>query len=98
MEIIDINERVEFAERFMPRILKAGPDYKVPLICLDEGQSIPPHASGVGVFYIISGTGIMTVGEEDAEVMAGNMIFVEEGVKRGIRATTRLTAFAVGMG
>ena len=36
MEIIDVSERVEFADKFMPRILKAGASYKVPLICLEE--------------------------------------------------------------
>ncbi len=98
MEIIDVSEWVEFADKFMPRILKAGASYKVPLICLDEGQEIPPHASGNGVFYFLSGRGVMTVGGEEAEVKAGNMVFVDKGVERGIRATERLTAFAVGMG
>ena len=95
MEIIDLKDRVEFAEKFMPRMLKGADSFKVPLICLEEGQKIPPHASGTGVFYFISGSGIMTVAGEEAEVSAGNMVFVEKGAERGIRATERLVAFAV---
>ena len=98
MEMIDVNERVGFSEEFVPRILRARPDYKVPLICLEAGQEIPPHPSGTGVFYFISGTGVMTVDGEEAEVKAGCMVFVEKGESRGIKATERLTAFALHLG
>ncbi|MEE9542329.1 MAG: cupin domain-containing protein [Thermodesulfobacteriota bacterium] len=98
MELIDIKERVEFAEEFRPRILKAAPGFKVPLICMEPGQEIPPHPSGTGIFFIVSGSGVMTVEGEEVEVGEGNMVFVEEGTSRGIRATERLTAFAVHIG
>lgn len=98
MEIIDVKERVEFAEKFVPRILRVRPDYKVPLICMEPGQVIEPHASGTGVFYVIEGSGVMTVDGEETEIKAGSMVFVEKGESRGIRATERLTAFAVHMG
>jgi mannose-6-phosphate isomerase-like protein (cupin superfamily) len=98
MESIDVGERVEFAPEFMPRILRVTPDYKVPLICMEPGQQIPPHPSGTGVFYIVSGRGVMTVEGEDQDVEAGTMVFVEKGQTRGIRATERLVAFAVHMG
>ena len=95
MELIDIKDRVEFSDEFMPRILKVSHGYKVPLICMEPGQEIPPHPSGTGIFFIVEGSGVMTVEGEEVEVSAGNMIFVEEGKARGIRATERLTAFAV---
>jgi mannose-6-phosphate isomerase-like protein (cupin superfamily) len=98
MEIIDVKERVEFADKFMPRILRATPDYKVPLICLEAGQVIEPHPSGKGVFYIIEGSGVMTVDGTEVDIKAGSMIFIEKGESRGIRATERLVAFAVHMG
>jgi quercetin dioxygenase-like cupin family protein len=98
MELIDVNDKVGFSDEFAPRILRAGADYKVPLICLNAGQKIPPHPSGTGVFYIISGAGVMTVGDETEEVKAGSMIFVKKGETRGIEATEQLTAFAVHMG
>lgn len=98
MEIIKVSEKVGFSDTFMPRILKVSPDYKVPLICLKAGQLIPPHASGTGIFYILSGAGIMTVDDEKKEITAGDMIVVEKGATRGIEATEDLTAFAVHMG
>ena len=97
MEIIDVNEKIGFAEQFFPRILKVAPDYKVPLICMEEGQLIAPHSGGKGVFYIISGKGVMTVGGEEVEVGPGNMIIVDKDETRGIKATEQLVAFAVHM-
>jgi quercetin dioxygenase-like cupin family protein len=98
VEIITVKEKVGFSDTFVPRILKAAPGYKVPLICLKAGQSIPPHASGTGVFYILSGAGIMTVDDEKQVVKAGDMVIVDKGAKRGIEATEDLTAFAVHLG
>ncbi len=98
MEVIDLNELAVFSKEFAPKILRARPDYKVPLICLEEGQAIPPHPSGTGVFYFISGTGTMTVDGETSPVGPGSMVFVEKGQSRGIKAAERLPAFAVHMG
>src|SRR3990172_12026650 len=97
MEIIDVNERTEFGPEFMPRILRARPEYKVPLICMEPGQEIKPHQSGTGIFYFMSGMGVMTVEGKEIEVRAGNMVFVDKGETRGIRATERLTAFATSL-
>ena len=97
MEIIKLEDRTEFAPQFMPRILRVRPDYKVPLICMDPGQEIAPHKSGQGVFYVVSGNGVMTVEGKEHQICAGSMIFVEKGEERGIRATERLVAFAVHM-
>ncbi|MBI5468725.1 MAG: cupin domain-containing protein [Deltaproteobacteria bacterium] len=98
MELIDVNEKVGFAPEFTPRILRITQGYKVPLICLEPGQETTPPPSGPGVFYVISGRGVMTVGGEEREVGPGNMVFVEKGESRGIKATERLTAFAVHIG
>ncbi len=95
MEVIDLNEKVKFNEMFIPQIMRANGVYKTPLICMKEGQFIPPHASGTGVFYIVSGKGVMTVEGEEREVSAGSMIFVDKDQTRGIRATEELVAFAV---
>ena len=98
MERIVVNERVGFSEEFAPRILKVGQGYKVPLICMEPGQEIKPHQSGTGVFYIMSGKGVMTIEGKETEVKAGDIVFVEKGESRGIRAVERLTAFAVHIG
>lgn len=95
MEFINVEDKVGFAKEFMPRILRANPEYKVPLICLEAGQEIKPHQSGTGIFYIISGKGVMTVEGKEFDVKPGNMVFVEKGESRGIRAVEKLVAFAV---
>ncbi|MBI5561906.1 MAG: cupin domain-containing protein [Deltaproteobacteria bacterium] len=96
MEVVNVNEKTGFAAEFMPRIMRVRPEYKVPLICMEPGQEIKPHQSGTGVFYFVSGSGIMTVEGKEVEVGPGIMVFVEKGEMRGIRATSgRLVAFAV---
>jgi quercetin dioxygenase-like cupin family protein len=95
MERIDLAEKASFAEQFAPQILKASPDYKIPLICMKPGQEIPPHEGGTGVLYIVSGKGVMTVDGQEVEVQAGNMILVDKGESRGIRALETMMAFAV---
>jgi len=98
MEVIDLFEKTGFAEEFMPRVLRAKPEYKVPLICMEPGQEIKPHQSGTGIFYFVSGKGVMTVEGNEFEVGPGKMVFVEKGESRGIRAAEqRLVAFAVHM-
>ncbi|MBI5970037.1 MAG: hypothetical protein HY884_02660 [Deltaproteobacteria bacterium] len=68
MEVIDVNAKTGFAAEFMPRILRVRPEYKVPLICMEPGQEIKPHQSGTGVFYFISGKGVMTVEGKEIDV------------------------------
>jgi len=95
MDVINLNDKAQFNDQFRPQILKVTQSYKTPLICLQPGQAIPPHPSGTGVFYIVSGKAVMTVNGEEKEVTAGDMIFVEDGDLRGIRALETVTAFAV---
>ena len=95
MKNFNLNDKAEFNEQFRPQILEVNPKYKIPLICMNPGQEIPPHPSGTGAFYIVSGKGVMTVEGKEIEVTAGEMILIEEGESRGIKATEQLTAFAV---
>lgn len=97
MEKVNIHEKKAYSDVFMPRPLRVTDKYKTPLICMKPGQSIPPHQSGTGVFYIVSGKAVMTVDGKDVEVSAGDMIFIEKGESRGIRAVEELLAFAVAM-
>lgn len=94
MDQMNIDSRISFNDPFRPQILKVNDKYKVPLICMKPGQSIPPHASGEGVFYFVRGKGKMTVDNEVREVSAGDMVFVQKGAVRGIEAVEELIAFA----
>lgn len=99
MEIIKIDERKEFhKDGFRPQILYISPKVKVPLICMEPGQMIPPHPSGAGVFYVIEGSAIFTVAGEKKEVKAGSVVIAPEGVERGIEAKERLVVVAFHAG
>lgn len=97
MELIDLMEKTNFSEQFSPIMLRRNQQLKVPLICMEPGQEILPHSSGTGVFYIVSGSAVMTIEDREVEVQAGNMVFVEKNESRGIRATDNLIAFAVNV-
>lgn len=95
MERINLTEKASFSEQFAPQILKVSPTYKVPLISMKPGQEILPHSGGTGVFYIVSGKGVMTVDGQEIEIQEGNMVLIDEVESRGIRATETMMAFAV---
>ena len=95
MEKITLSERIQFNPMFQPQILRNANGLKIPLICMEPGQFIPPHPGGTGVFYIVEGKASMTIEGKDVAVSAGDMIFIEKGESRGIKAVEKLVAFAV---
>ncbi len=95
MNLIKLQERVQFNEQFRPQILCASPDAKVPMICLEPGQEIPAHPSGTGIFYVLEGIGVMFLDGEEIGLSKGKVVVVPEGSERGIRATERLVAVAI---
>ena len=97
VEKVNIHEKKAYSDVFMPRPLRVTDRYKAPLICMKPGQLIPPHPSGAGVFYIVSGRAVMTVDGVDVDVVPGDMLFIDKGEVRGIRAVEELLAFAVAM-
>jgi len=98
LNLIKLQEKVQFGEQFHPQILSASPDAKVPMICLEPGQEIPAHPSGTGVFYVLEGKGIMYLNGKEIELSKGKVVFAPEGSERGIRSTERLVAVAIHIG
>ncbi len=99
MEPIDIDKKKEFhKEGFKPQILHISPKLKVPLICMEPGQMIPPHPSGTGVFYVLEGRAIFTVAGEKKEIKAGSIVIAPHGAERGIEAKERLVVIAFHAG
>lgn len=95
MELINIENFKSFSkEGFRPNILYMGARFKIPLICMEDGQFIPPHPSATGIFYVLEGTAEFTIAGEVKEVGAGSMVFAPLGVERGIKAKGRLVAIA----
>ncbi len=95
LNLIKLKEKVKFNDQFRPQILCVSPDAKVPMICLEPGQEIPAHPSGMGIFYVLEGIGVMFLDGEEIGLTKGKVVVVPEGSERGIRATERLVAVAV---
>ncbi|MDR4504767.1 MAG: cupin domain-containing protein [Candidatus Scalindua sp.] len=94
MNIIKLKEKVKFNRQFSPQIMYISPSLKVPLICLEAGQEIPPHPSGAGIFCVLEGKGVMVVGEKEVSLSPGQVVVAPEGSKRGIKAIENLVALA----
>ena len=60
----------------------AAPRISLGLYVLPAGQPDPqqPHTEDE-VYYVITGSGVIRVGDEDRPVMAGSIIYVGEGVE-----------------
>lgn len=92
----DIKDFIEFVpgNRTKKDIFK-GAHFNVVVICLDDGNEIPPHYEPYDVlFYILSGKGIFTAGEKQWGAELGSMIFVPDGI-RGIKCLERLTILGI---
>ena len=99
VEPINIDKKKEFyKEGFRPQILYVSPKLKVPLICMEPGQNIPTHPSGAGIFYVLEGSAVFTVGGEKKEIKAGSIVVAPQGVERGIEAKERLVVVAFHAG
>ncbi|MHB8620010.1 MAG: cupin domain-containing protein [Chloroflexota bacterium] len=85
---------VEFrAEHFNPISLAESERIKLVLVCLEPGQSIPAHVPGVDMaLVVIEGEGTLISGEREEPIRPGSIGFVPAGVKRGVKAATRLVA------
>ena len=87
MPIQDITGKVDFSTPFKPRILHTDEHAKVVLVCLSPGQAIPPHPEENQAFFnVLEGSGVIVTDEGELPVIAGNLVTVPRGGKRGIRA------------
>jgi quercetin dioxygenase-like cupin family protein len=94
VNVIHLKDNVVYHEQFTPQILYVSPDLKVPLICLGDGQEIPPHPSGTGVFCVLDGNGTMVVEDKEIGLSAGEIVIAPEGSRRGIKAHGKIVAIA----
>ncbi|MFA4836179.1 MAG: cupin domain-containing protein [Dehalococcoidia bacterium] len=92
----NINQIAEFISggRAKKDIFK-GEYFNVVAIYLDSGAEIPPHEEPYDVFfYVVSGKGMFTVGEEQWEAETGSIVFAPKGI-RGVKCIERLTILGI---
>jgi quercetin dioxygenase-like cupin family protein len=74
-------------ERFSPKVLMDEPGYRLILLSLLAGQSIPEHASrGLVAVYVILGRITLFAGPFPDELYPGQVISIERGVRHRIEA------------
>jgi quercetin dioxygenase-like cupin family protein len=70
--------------------------FNIVLVCLETGQEIPPRSEPYDVcFYVIDGEGTFTVGNREAQLTAGSMVFAPANASRGIKSAKRLSILGV---
>lgn len=89
-------ERVVFSEKGpQPQVIEENSLFKVILAGIQPGQSIPVHPELGAVYYILQGTGWMTVDDERFPIAEGAVITMGNGAARGMEAVTPLAFLAV---
>lgn len=100
LEPIHLEEKIKFnKEQFVPNILYVSPKIKMPLICMEPGQEIPPHGGhSVGIFYVQEGKGIFTLDNRKIDMEKGTIIVAPEGSSRGMKCVERMVVLAISAG
>lgn len=101
MPIVHLREKLQFdTQRFAPVFLHQGAGAKAVLVCLSDGQAIPPHPeSNAAFFYVIEGKGVFSTPEGELAAEAGDWIHVPHGGVRGMRAEgSRIAVLAHAVG
>ncbi len=69
---------------------------KIVLVCLEQGQVIPPHPEPYAVvFVVLEGAGVITAGAVEHEVVPLHMVPVTKDEDRGIRCTQRMVLLGI---
>ncbi len=95
-----IEEAVTFQEAKATRVdLARGRHLFVGLNCFEAGQSQPVHHhSGTDKFYlVVSGKARMIVGDQEAIVDAGTLVWAPADVPHGVAEALERTIMLVGM-
>lgn len=93
--IADLKEHVVFSSGMpQPQVLGEDPKIKVIVAGLEPGARIPVHPEASAMYYILEGSGLMTVDERQFAVQPGMVILTPDGAARGIEAHTRLSLLA----
>jgi quercetin dioxygenase-like cupin family protein len=107
MDVINLKKLVQFSEdkglldtmekrRRVKKDLLKTRCFNLVLVCLERGQEIPPRPEPYDVcFYIVEGSGTFTVGNDKADLSAGEMVFAPANVSRGIRCKEQMVVLGI---
>jgi quercetin dioxygenase-like cupin family protein len=82
------NATAAHAGRPATAIIHDCADARLVVFRIDPGQRVPPHTSGSTVILtVIAGTGMVTGGDEERPVSAGDVVTYAPGELHGMEAT-----------
>ena len=93
MDHLRIDEVIEFSrEKRIRKKLRRSEKIITEILCYEPGQSTPmhQHPEQDEIFYVVEGTGTITVGEEQERVAANSLYFVPAQTPHGLTADSRL--------
>ncbi len=91
MESKLVNEEISFSEEKMKKnSIFDSPHLFYDAYCLLPGQAQKVHAHDDSdkVYYVLSGTGRFSVGEEEEDLGEGHAVIARAGVPHGVRNET----------
>ena len=89
LEHLEIMRQLEYSPvKQVRKKLLASENMVAELVCYEPGQATVPHLHPRQdeIFYVIAGSGTISVGDEIVPVSAGSVVFGPLGVRHGIRA------------
>lgn len=97
MKHIDLHEVAEFSsDSHIKKDIIKTPGFDSVLVCLEDGQEIPPHPEPYFVLFIVlDGEGTITAGTESFCVKPGHAVYVEGDEVRGIRCSRRMKIMGI---
>jgi len=100
MQIHTLGELIEFDDKkSSARVLMNRPGYRLVLLNLRRGQSIPEHATKeIVTVYAISGHIRFYEAQSPFELRAGQVLFIEGGVPHALEAYEDSTLLVVAAG
>lgn len=100
MHIHTLPELVEFDDKkFFPKVLMNRPGYRLVLLNLRKGQSVPEHANKEMVtVFAISGHITFYENQSPYELKAGQVLYIEGGVPHALEAHQDSTLLVVAAG
>jgi quercetin dioxygenase-like cupin family protein len=85
-KIFPLNSAPRVPFKFDGRILYSSGSYELVHLTLQPGEGMEPHGMPFDViFYVVEGTGMLRIGEEEIEVQQNTAVHVAQGVTRAWR-------------
>lgn len=100
MHIHNLRELIEFDDKkFFPKVLMNRPGYRLVLLNLKTGQSVPEHVTkDMVTVYAINGHITFYENQSPFELRAGHVLFIDGGVPHALEAHEDSTLLVVAAG